>query len=371
LQFEQLELRTMLASDAIADPLPAAVASHAPLEAITQENFPEVWKTTFGSFVDLRADANRNGFVDAADYTVWKDGRFDPHPPLTAGPPPQVLDVIISGTRSTHVPYSFATVAGSGEQLRTVPVGGADTITIRFSEPVNYTGNTLRLVGLQTAIPPVLIAAHFDLGTNSATWTFDSFSQDLPPGQGFYFGEYYQLILSDAITDIEGNALDGEWVNPASIETTNPLVSHFPSGDGVPGGSFRFIFTILPGDANRDMRFDELDLLAVLGNQHAGIAWPTFSQGDFDGDGLVTSGELSWTAVNWGVNLGVVRALGDLNGDNLVNSNDVRILDDNKWVYKLPNPTPRDGDLDRNGIIDIRDLDILFAQSGLRLNIVL
>jgi hypothetical protein len=33
----------------------------------------ELWKTSFGSTVDLAADGNANGVVDAGDYTVWQD----------------------------------------------------------------------------------------------------------------------------------------------------------------------------------------------------------------------------------------------------------------------------------------------------------
>ena len=32
-----------------------------------------LWKSTFGSTVDLRADFNGNGIIDAADYTLWRD----------------------------------------------------------------------------------------------------------------------------------------------------------------------------------------------------------------------------------------------------------------------------------------------------------
>jgi hypothetical protein len=33
----------------------------------------ELWKTSFGSTLDLVADGNENGMVDAGDYTVWQD----------------------------------------------------------------------------------------------------------------------------------------------------------------------------------------------------------------------------------------------------------------------------------------------------------
>ena len=43
---------------------------------IDQDDY-RVWKTTFGSTNDLRADGNKNGIIDSGDYTVWrtiKDG---------------------------------------------------------------------------------------------------------------------------------------------------------------------------------------------------------------------------------------------------------------------------------------------------------
>ena len=59
----------------------------------------------------------------------------------------KVIDVIVSRSTANpllHPPYSFATatfngqpVVGNGNQLRTVPVGGADKVAVRFSEEID------------------------------------------------------------------------------------------------------------------------------------------------------------------------------------------------------------------------------------------
>jgi hypothetical protein len=156
-------------------------------------------------------------------------------PLVDIGDPPKVVDVIVSGSLSTHAPFSFSTVAGSGLQLRTVPVGAADTISIVFSEDVNVVASNLRLVGMQTGNVPTLAEFNYDIATMTATWRFE----------GWTLGDQYFISLSDAVTDIEGNRLDGEWVNPAARSTTNSAVSEFPSGDGEPGGDFNFAATLL------------------------------------------------------------------------------------------------------------------------------
>jgi hypothetical protein len=37
-----------------------------------------IWKKTYGSTIDLRADGNKNGVIDIGDYTVWRNGKDDP-----------------------------------------------------------------------------------------------------------------------------------------------------------------------------------------------------------------------------------------------------------------------------------------------------
>jgi hypothetical protein len=39
--------------------------------AATQADY-QIWRASFGSTTDLRADANRDGLVDALDYVIWR-----------------------------------------------------------------------------------------------------------------------------------------------------------------------------------------------------------------------------------------------------------------------------------------------------------
>jgi len=43
-----------------------------------------VWKSTFGSTVDLRADGNGDNLVDAADYAIWRDNMAAPSAAISA-----------------------------------------------------------------------------------------------------------------------------------------------------------------------------------------------------------------------------------------------------------------------------------------------
>jgi hypothetical protein len=150
---------------------------------------------------------------------------------------------------SAHSAFSLDTVDGSGAQIGSVPVGGADTISIVFSEDVSVLAEYLIVVGLQTANLPALAEFSYNPLDFTATWRFE----------GWALGDQYLLALSDQVIDVDRNPLDGDWTNPASITTVNAAVSEFPSGDGTPGGWFKFVLTLLPGDANLDNVVDSTD----------------------------------------------------------------------------------------------------------------
>jgi hypothetical protein len=254
----------------------------------------QLWKMTYGSTVDLRADGNGDGTVNAADYNLYRNNSQDVSAWLTDpaagsgagavivefGIAPQVVNVTVSGADVFDDPFSLDTVDGSGDQLRTVPVGGADTISITFSEDVNVSEGMLDLVGLRTGYRPIVVDFDYDIGSQTAVWRFYDFA----------VGDQYLISLSDAITDVEGDRLDGEWVNPASIFTTNTAVSEFPSGDGNGGGDFNFVITLLSGDFSLDNIVDELDE-EILDNYFESY-YGGFVYGDGNGDGVVNYGDV-------------------------------------------------------------------------------
>jgi hypothetical protein len=114
----------------------------------------------------------------------------------------------------------------------------------------------------------------YDRLTNTATFTFGSV---LPKG---VYGAY---LFSDGVTDVAGNALDGD-------------------GDGVAGGSNVFNFFFMPGDVNHDGAVNFGDLVVL--SQNYGSAGKTFGQGDMNYDGKVDFADLVSLSQNYGSTLG-------------------------------------------------------------------
>ena len=331
-----------------------------------------IWRATYGSSTDLRADGNGSSVIDTADYTVWRTW-WDNNCGSTSSAwdlsgsgsaaglifndsatAPKVTNVTISGSNSTHNPYTFASHVGSGDQLSTVPVGGADTVSITFSEEVNVVATDLRLVGLRTYNVPELLEFTYDGVTMTATWRFDDLIAN----------DQYLISLSDMVTDTQGYHLDGEWVNPATTTTTNSLVSEFPSGDGHSGGNFNFVFTLLAGDADLNNKVNGHDYgiweeYLYVGDQ--------FILGDFSGDGVIDEIDESMLIDNLNIWLQSLSMSGDLTGDFIVDDADAAIMLAN---FGMSGATHADGDLNGDGSVTLADLDVFFTQYGMRLALV-
>ncbi len=336
-----------------------------------------IWQNGFGGFggSGIAGDVDGDGDADGADFlwyqraynsrSAWFEGSINVGvggsiPLVLEGLAPQITGLVISGSSSLHDPFSFDTVDGSGTQLQTVPVGGADTISITFSELVNISADSLRLIGLTTANVPQLAEFSYDVMTMTATWRFESWA----------LGDQYLISLPDSVTDVEGNLLDGEWTNPASINTVNSLVSTFPSGDGTAGGHFNFVATLLPGDIDLNGEIDEDDMAAWLEVSGSAPSPSTWIFGDFNGDGVSDSADWQILEDNfdlYGTFPAQVQILADLDGDFLVDVSDLSTINAN---IGMTGATYTDGDLNGDGVVDIADVDLAFAQFGLGLSLV-
>jgi len=223
-------------------------------------------------------EANRSAHSDALEVKI----------DTTA---PQVSNVTISGSNSTHDDYAIPVGSGA-QQLKTVPVGGADTVILAFNEAIDLVEEDLVLKGRN---PSETVTTYgydvFDddadgaTGPWTATWTFDeTFASYSDPARQMH------LTLTSgasAVQDIAGNTLDGEWDNPSNPsgdDIDDTTSDTFPSGNGSAGGDFTFSYTILMGDADQTNKIDIGDLNAVNNNFGTGTTW---AEGDFNGDGDV------------------------------------------------------------------------------------
>lgn len=244
---------------------------------------------------------------------------------------------------------------GSGIQLRTVPVGGANTVMLGFSEPLQTISQaSLSLYGLKTGnVPTVASGGYFySTSSNTASWTF---YQPL----GANVSDQYLLTLADTVTDKFNAPLDGEWTNPFSVLTTSAAVSKFPSGNATAGGAFKFVFTVLPGDATLNNQVDAADYNLWL--QNNGMSTTDFTRGDFTGNGIVDYADYSLFRVYEGIKLKDL-VFADFNGDKLVDYYDFNILQNN---LGLTGATQNQGDTDNDGDVDVDDYAILVRQLGL------
>jgi len=191
----------------------------------------------------------------STDYTRTLAVRAE----LTA---PRVTGLFVSSTRwspsflgylgshgfgSASLGYDLATLANDPRPL---PWTTLDSISVRFSEDVNVAQADLALAGVATAAYG-LTGFSYDAATHVATWRLAA---------GTFFDTDRLLLALGDVTDLAGNALDGE---------RGLAAAPFPTGDGAEGGDLLFRFDVLPGDASPSAanKVDGFDMLAVRTRQ--------------------------------------------------------------------------------------------------------
>jgi hypothetical protein len=274
---------------------------------------------------------------------------------------PRIGNVTISGSSSTHAPFVFDNpnddlndFDGFGIQLRTVPVGGANRLAIQFNEGVgNVVAASLSARALTFGSLATLATGGFSYANGVGTWMFNA---PLTADQ-------HLITLLDTVTDLAGNALDGEWTNPFSVNTSSTAgVSVFPSGNGTAGGQFKFVFTILPGDANLNNYVEGNDFL--IWQQNIGPSNRTFTQADYNGDGVANIADNTIWQQNSGKHL-MDLVFADFNHDGQVNQADLDII---LGHFGATNASHADGDVDDDGNVNGLDWMIWQRQNGLTLS---
>ena len=294
---------------------------------------------------------------------------------------PRVVDVTIrkDGAPGSNPAYHFATqtfgsnerVIGNGNQIRTVPVGGADTVEIRFSEDVTIGASDLSVIGLRTAHVLDVDENNFDYSPNG-DGTFTAKWKLLPVGTSAAWpgNDNYVILLSENVADANtGEFLDGEWTNPHRLYEPNTTttyqharISEFPSGDGLAGGPFQFVVTMYFGDLNRNNQVtlspDIFTALAAI-NMGFGMSW---SDGDFSGNGQVTLTDDVFPAlanIN-GPNLQVLFVLADFLDDDFLAGNEEYLAIQRNM--NMTNAEREHGDINGDHVVNIADYQLLMTQ---------
>jgi len=194
--------------------------------------------------------------------------------------PPVVAEVLVAGSAWSPAFLShlnsaglgdggFSILGGSATQLRSVPWSNVNQVKVRFSEDVQLAAGDLALRGIRT--PGGLNVGDFsyDADTFTATWTFaEALAADK-----------WVLDLTDTIADLEGNLLDGDWLNSSDA---------FPSGDDAAGHDFKFQVNIVRGDVNRSNTVLGDDVILVRNAQFRGTTHPQYNPFlDVNGSGII------------------------------------------------------------------------------------
>ena len=206
--------------------------------------------------------------------------------------PPTVTDVAISNSAWTQSFLDYLQVNGMGNNGYSIPVGSAvqsstlpwsdlDRISITFSEDVQIQASDLSISGTVHA-SYTIEDFFYDPVELVATWTLSD---------ALAANERAHLDLDadgvDPVKDLDGNILDGEWINE---------FSDYNSGNGTAGGDFEFDFNVLEADAYGDAVsaavVDFFDYSFILGANGLSTADSNYDpMYDLDGSGLIDSSD--------------------------------------------------------------------------------
>lgn len=201
---------------------------------------------------------------------------------------PTVTNISLASTDWTTAFYDYLDSSGLGSDGYSIPDGSSaqqDTLSwnnlnqirVSFSEDVYVNAEDLSLSGVNQTSYEI---SDFSYTPEDATavWTFSSpLSTD----------RFMLDLDSDGvnpITDLDGNLLDGEWINSVS--------TYANSGNGIAGGDFEFLFNVLPGDTLNLEILDFNNMFAIY--QRVGLDTQDSmyeESSDIDGDGIIENSD--------------------------------------------------------------------------------
>ena len=208
----------------------------------------------------------------------------DPQDPAGDNVAPTVTKVLVGSTDWNQLFRDHLTNAGlgndlgyaiptNGDQLDTLTWTDLDQVSLVFSDDVIVQQSDLQLAGVNVNSYGIS-GFNYDSPSRTATWTLAS-------GIG---PDKLLIALDDAVTDVQGNALDGEWAMASGAAS---------SGDGAAGGDFLFRLNVLPGDIDHSTIVLGNDITAVRNAQLDVAGMPGFRfQRDIDGSGVVLGNDI-------------------------------------------------------------------------------
>ena len=127
-------------------------------------------------------------------------------------------------------------------------------------------------------------------GTQTASsWNYNPATSELALTYAYLPPDTYTLTLTDGVTDLRGNPLDGD-------------------GDGIPGGHFILNFqAAISGDVNLDGKVDAADYITLKRN-FGTLSGANWRLGDLDGDADVDRIDLQLLRANLGATAGAMSA---------------------------------------------------------------
>lgn len=175
----------------------------------------------------------------------------------------------------TGADFGYPIPTGPG-QLSPLPWANIDQLQLEFNADISssFDENLFGLAGYHTSnYAAHILSTVYDQSEFTVTITLDTFLGD----------DQLLLVASDLLTNVTGDALDGEWVTGQSSNV---------SGNGAGGGDFEFRFDVLPGDVNQSGTLSSNDGFAALRLQSLDTSSANyFAFADIDGSAEISSND--------------------------------------------------------------------------------